>query len=288
MLYPLRTIVAGVASLDGPDPLLPHVAETARALGAALHVVHAADAPRHAGGGLRERLEARVRADAPGVAAVCHVAEGTATECLPRVAREAGADLLVVGATRRNRVWRQFLGTTAEGVVRRAEVPVLVQRSSLARGLRRILLATDLSDAGVRVHEHGLDVAAALCPRCGPELRALWVVQEEAAPPASARAALEGAAQRELDAFVRGRRPRDRAVQCKVRVGVAADEILAEAADWAADLVVLGTHARAADARAHLGSTAAATLRAAHGNALVVPAAARGAAAPERAALPAA
>lgn len=278
MLHPLRTIVAGVASLDAPDPLLPHAAETARALGATLHVVHAFEAPADGDGApallaaaLRARLEARVRADAPGAAAVCHAVVGAATDRLPEVARAVGAGLLVVGATRKNRIWRHFLGTTAEGVVRRAEVPVLVQRSSLGRGPRRVLLAADLSDAGVEVHERGLDVAGALCAECGPELRAVRVVEDGPAPAALPRAAREAAAQRELDAFVRGRRPRARGVQCKVRAGAAADEILAEASEWSADLLVLGTGGDAGAGRLRLGSTAGAALRGAPCSVLAVP-----------------
>jgi nucleotide-binding universal stress UspA family protein len=253
MLHPLRTIVAGVASLDAPDPLLPHVAGTARALGATLHLVHASDGGHAAG--LRARLEARLQADAPGTAAVLHVVEGAATERLPETARAVGAELLVVGATRGNRVWRHFLGTTAEGVVRRAGVPVLVQRASPARGPRRVLLAADLSD-----------VAGALCPGCRPDLRSLRVVED-----GPARSAREDAAQRELDAFVRGRRPRARGVQCKVRLGVPADEILAEASEWAADLVVLGTGGGSGAARFHLGRVAAAALRGAPCSVLAVP-----------------
>lgn len=282
MPHPPRTIVAGVASLDGPDPVLPHAAETARELGAVLHVVHAFEPPAAPAGELLARLEARLRADAPGAEAVCHVAEGSAVECLPALARRVGAGLLVVGATRRNRVWLQFLGTTAEGVVRRAEVPVLVQRSSLHRGVHRVLVATDLSEPAAEVHERGLDLVDALCRGCRPDLRSLLVVQDAAAAAGPGRAALEGAGQRALDAFVRARRPRGRGVQCKVRLGPAADGILAEAADWEADLLVLGTRGRTGSAGLALGSTAGATLRAAGCSVLVVPPAARGAETPER------
>lgn len=266
MLQPLRTIVAGVASLDAPDPVLPHAAETARELGAVLHVVHACEPRGASPEALRGQLEARVRADAPGAEAVCHVVEGPAVERIPALARRVGAALVVVGATRRNRVWREFLGTTAEGVVSRAGVPVLVQRSSLGRGVRRVLVATDLSAASAGVHERGLDVADALCRRCHPDLRSLLVARDAGTP--AGRAAAEGAAQRELDAFVRARPPRGRGVQCKVRLGAAADGILAEASEWGADLLVLGTHGAGAP---RLGSTARATLRGAACNVLVVP-----------------
>jgi len=290
MPHPQRTVVAGVASLDVPDPLLPHAAETARARGAVLHVVHAFEHPAPSGSAARERhaaelrlrLDARVRADAPGIETVCHVMEGAATECISAVAREAGAELVVVGATRRNRVWRRFLGTTAEGVVRRAGAPVLVLRSSPTRGLRRVLLATDLSDSGVEVHERGLDVSASLCPECSPAFRSLLVVRLPGAPGSPPRGDLEGAALRDLDAFVRGRRPRARGVQCRVRIGNTADEILAEASEWGADLVVLGTHGGGGASAFPLGSTTGATLRGAACNVLVIPPATCRETAPER------
>jgi nucleotide-binding universal stress UspA family protein len=291
MLHPLRSIAVGVATPEETDPVLHHAAATARALGAALHVVHAFEPSVLVPGEgaeyaaeLRARLEARARADAAGVETVCHVAAGPATECLPRVAREVGADLLVVGATRRNRVWRRFLGTTAEGVVRRAGVPVLVQRSPLAGGLRRVLLPTDLSGACAEVHEHGLDVVAALAGDEHPDLRSLLVVDEAPAP--DGRVRLEGEALRELDAYVRMRRPRVRGVQCRVRTGDAAEQILAEASEWEAELVVLGTHGGDAAPRFHLGSTAGATLRGAVCNVLVVPPAEAVRAVPERPAGP--
>ncbi len=291
MLHLQRTVVAGVASLDVPDPLLPHAAETARAWGAVLHVVHAFEFPpgaadrdareRH-GEALRARLEARVRADVPGGGVECHVVEGAATECIPAVAREVGAELVLVGATRRNRVWRRFLGTTAEGVVRHAGAPVLVLRSSPTRGLRRVLLATDLSDAGAEVHDRGLDVAASLCPECSPDIRSLLVVRPPGVAGSRTRCDLEGVALRELDVFVRGRRPRVRGVQCKVRIGSTADEILAEASEWGADLLVLGTHGGADASPFHLGSTAGATLRGTACNVLVIPPTTHREAVPER------
>jgi nucleotide-binding universal stress UspA family protein len=101
------------------------------------------------------------------------------------------------------------------------------------------------------------------------------VVEDGPSPAPLPRAAREAAAQRELDAFVRGRRPRARGVQCKVRAGVAADEILAEASEWGADLVVLGTGGSAGAGRFHLGSTAGAALRGAPCNVLAVPPAPR-------------
>ncbi|MBV9774074.1 MAG: universal stress protein [Gemmatimonadetes bacterium] len=266
MSQSVRTIVVGVASVDDTDPVLPPCVALARELGATLHVAHALDRP---GEEPRERLEARVRALAGGVPTVCHVVEGAATDHLPELAQELGADLLVVGATRRSRIRRWFLGTTAEGVVRRATVPVLVQRGALAREARRVLLTTDLSGVSPGVHEQGVDLVEALAGERFPDLRTLLVVQDAAAA-LLPRAALERLAQQELDGFVRARRPRERAIQPKVRVGCVADEILAEAAEWRPELLVVGSHGRAGH-RPLLGSVAGATLRGAACNVLVVP-----------------
>jgi nucleotide-binding universal stress UspA family protein len=64
-------------------------------------------------------------------------------------------------------------------------------------------------------------------------------------------------------------------VQCKVRAGAAAVEILAEASEWGADLLVLGTGGDAGAGRFQLGSTAGAALRGAPCSVLAVPPAAR-------------
>src|SRR5690606_39535490 len=66
------------------------------------------------------------------------------------VAEEVGADLIVVGATRRGTLARTILGTTAQRVVRAARVPVLVNRRPGHSPMRRVLLTTDLSEGSAR------------------------------------------------------------------------------------------------------------------------------------------
>lgn len=58
-----------------------------------------------------------------------------------------------------------------------------------------------------------------------------------------------------------------------MRLGDPAREIAAEAREWDADLLVLGTHARSGAARVLLGSVAEGALRSARCSVLVVPAA---------------
>lgn len=302
MAGPLRKIVVGVASFDGADPVLAPAAGLARRVGAVLHVAYAFDLPAPVQSAYaravlpdpdfleryrREtcaRLEAAVREAVPGVEVVCHVVQGTAPVTLTRLAREEKADLLIVGATRRSRIWRYFLGTTAEGVVRRTPVPVLVLRAPGAE-IHRVLLTTDLSASSAAVHERGVDLLDAIVDR-PPELRSLLVVQDVPVSPVLRRDALEQVAQQEVDRFVRERRPRGRGVQVRTRIGNVADEVLFEAAEWRADLVVLGTHGDGGGEGATLGSVAGGVLRGATCNVLAIPPGVRPEAEPAPAALP--
>ncbi|HEU0076204.1 MAG TPA: universal stress protein [Longimicrobiaceae bacterium] len=289
MSEPVRRILVGVADPDGSDPVLATALALAHAAGATLHAAYAFDLPAPVqsafaravsldstvldryGDELRRGLEAQVGARADGVPVVCHVVAGAASECICRLAREVAADLVVVGTTRRNWTWSRFLGATAEGVVWRAPVPVLVVTRPPGREVRRVLLTSDLSALSEEVHERGLDVVRAVFHPELPEVRCLLVVQDPELPFARSRETLEQVAQRELDRCLRERRPRGRAVQGKVRIGCPSAEILAEATDWQADLVLLGVQGRAASGPLRVGRVTGAVLRGAGRNVLVIP-----------------
>lgn len=297
MIQPIHTLVYGLAEPRDDDPLLAEALRAAERLDATLHVVHAFYLPDpmvDSYGGMiglgpeeittyreaqRERVEAFVRAaggEERGAKVVCHAEPGSADRVLLAVAARVKADLLLVGATRRGTLARTILGTTAQRVVRGARVPLLVLREPLvppeARS-PRVLLTTDLSALSAAVQERGLDTIAALWDEV-PELRALLVVWHEAGLSAivSAERLLE-AASAELDAYLAERRPRGRPVEAAVAVGDPAKEIVREAAEWGADLLVLGTHGRSGTSRLLLGSVAESVVRTVLSNVLVVPAA---------------
>ena len=295
MTSTVKTIVAGVATLHDADPVLLPAIELARALGARLELVHAFDLPdpwlaealaeddvaapefaaRHTAG-LQARLDSLTRELAADVGAVSgRAVPGVASGVLCEVAAAVQADLLLVGATRRGTMSRNILGTTAERVIRGAHAPVLVLREPLRRPLRRALLTTDLSEFSARVHEQALDTLEALFGPELPEVRDLLVVAYDVAlPPPLRQELLEGVAEQELHAFLAARRVRPYAVQPQVRVGEPAKEIVAEAFDWSADLLVMGTHGRTGFSRMMLGSVAGASVRSALCNVLVLPGAA--------------
>lgn len=286
----IRAVVVGVATLDEADPVLAPAATLARTLDAELHVVHVYGLPEpiqdayvrqmllepavldRYGETLRSQLEAQVREHAAWEKVVCHVRSGPVRDGLTAVAAEVGAGLIVVGATRRGRVWRHLLGTAAEGVIRQAAVPVLVLRQPLEREPRHVLFTTDLSELSARVHRQGRELVRALFPAAAPELRSLLVVQYDLGMPLPLRPELlREVAERELAAFFERVGFGDDAATARVRVGEPANEILSEAAEWPADLIVVGTHGRAGVHRFVLGSVAGATLRGTSCNVLVIP-----------------
>lgn len=288
MPRPIRVIVAGVAEPEARDLTLAAAAQAAAASGAALHLVHVADFPPVLWGDgegayadaraareaeLRACLERAARSAAPGVKVTAWIAHGAPGEALLDAAEDLLADLVVVGASHRGPLGQALLGTAAQRVLRGSPVPVLVVRGSPVPP-RRVLLTTDLSAASAAVHEAGLDTIEAMGGGHLPEVRSLVAVLHSLMPPPLPREVLETAAEAQLGEFLELRRRRAYPADPAVRVGEPYAAISAEAAEWGADLVVLGTHGRSAVERFFLGSVAEAVLRAVPCNALVVPPAA--------------
>jgi nucleotide-binding universal stress UspA family protein len=129
----------------------------------------------------------------------------------------------------------------------------------------RVLCPTDFSECSTAA----VDYAAALAAAFGVPLRLLHVitpfpiVAPLAALPTDSRVweTQEHVGRELLDAEAgRIRRPGGR-VETELRTGPAVHEILAAAADWHADVIVLGTHGRGGFERLVLGSVAEKVLR---------------------------
>ena len=288
MTSQLRTIVAGIATLEPDDPALAASIHLAERTGADLHLVHvypmheAEDGwdpemarPAILPAPLQSRLAGYARAHSTEDRAESVVLAGNAGEVLSGYARAVGADLLVLAPTRRAGAAGAVLGTTASRVLRTSTVPVLVLRERLAdRAARRVLLPTDLSEHSARALPLAQGLAAALAAPDEPVLLPLFVEVPDVDTDAPALVAAQ-IDQAEVDiavflASIPGVEP----AEGTVRVGSPANEILAVARHWDADLVVLGTHGRRGLPRFFLGSVAETVLRKAHCSALVIPSAA--------------
>jgi nucleotide-binding universal stress UspA family protein len=297
---PIRTMVVGVASMDdqdprtpgGADPVLGPAVQLAAALGAELHAVHAFEVPEGlswAGGGgtagtapvdraaaweprLEERLDRQLAGIPGGDAAHCRAVEGPAAEVLCRTVAEVEADLLVVGVSRRGRAWAGILGSTASQVIATSDVPVLVVHRPFAPGPPRVLLTSDLSPAAQEEVSRAIPVARQVLGEAA-ELRCLHVVDlDPLIAPSVADDVLEAIAAARLDRSLGSLDFAPIVVERRVRVGDAAREITLEASEWGAGLLVVGTGGHGGAGARRVGHVAAAAVRGAACNVLVIPA----------------
>jgi nucleotide-binding universal stress UspA family protein len=192
------------------------------------------------------------------------VRAGEAAEELLQMAGEIGCDLIVLGTHGRSGVRRLLTGSVAEGVLRKAQCPVLALRTleltEPARGLRVVLHPSDFSPRS----EAALSVARALAREHGAQLVVLHV-----APPAilmSGTMAVGMEPSFYVDALDEVRKRVEGPdlkypVTIRLSRGEAAAEILREAEELGASLIVMGTHGRTGLPRLVMGSVAEAVIR---------------------------
>lgn len=193
-----------------------------------------------------------------------------------RLARSEKAGLIVLGRHGRRVIRDLFLGATAEKVIRKSSVPVLVVNLKPSSVYRRPLIALDLKDRSRSTVELALRTL-------GREVREVFAIHVYTVP-------FEGLmmprlAPRELMAYqnrckreaVSGlRRVLESAAggihwKSSVRRGAPREVIPREVAAARADLVILGTHGRSRLSHALLGSVAEYVVRTARCDVLVAP-----------------
>jgi nucleotide-binding universal stress UspA family protein len=212
-----------------------------------------------------QRVLHRVRAGR--IAIEGFVRTGAPWEEILKAADELGSELVCLGNSGHSRLERLLLGSTAENVVRRSPVPVLVTRRAPLRAIERVLLPVDLGPASEDAVRFALD----RLPRKA-RLEAWFVVPPP--PPLDPQlmnlVADPKAVEKELRAWLA--KIGARRVRPGVRVlGDPAHEILQRARRTRADLIVISTHGRRGLAHALLGSVAEKVVRYAERPVLVLP-----------------
>lgn len=247
--------------------LLP-VAEAAR-----IHLLHvlpdnlptrvrskvAADAKREMG-----NLVSRVRREsaAPDIEVTSEILSGQAFVEIIRCSRSLGVDLIVLGRHGRRSVRDMFIGTTADRVLRKGDVPVLIVNLSPVHPYRRPLVATDLEDTSRRAAELAFRVL-------GPAVNHVDVVHAFRVPfegfvtsgySAQERSELRHqyrvAAATGLTMFLAPYLDIGVRLKTSIHQGDPRSVILATAKRRKADLIAIGTHGRSGMAHALLGSVA--------------------------------
>lgn len=262
-MIPPRTILAAVDFSDGSRVALACAARLAVQCRAALHVLHAEDpllhaAAQHEGVDLSRETEEELQrfAGEAWPASTCdprlHTIAGQAVDVILNAAAREGADVLVIGSRGMSGVERLVFGSTAERVLRRADLPVLVVPPGWAApqadapdlsGLGPVIAATDFSASA------GLAAAAGawLAETLHTSLEVVHVVPSPPVPgrwqphaEASARERVD-TARRELATVVRALGAKI-PVEARVETGHVPDRIAAVTAPGSSrhPLLVLG------------------------------------------------
>lgn len=212
---------------------------------------------------------------------------GHVAETLAEYVAESEVDLLVLGAHRHGALRRRFLGSISYAVLPMVEANVLVVPPRLGavevgapQAVRRILVATDLSETGNRAVQLALGLLPAGCQLVvlhvdvPPQLPSGWIMgyHPTAMPTPGERRMKRALAEAELEKLVAGRR--EGGVEALVEVVEASDvasAVLEAAERHEVDLVCLGTHHHGRVSSALIGSVARSVARRSTRPVLLVP-----------------
>ena len=185
-------------------------------------------------------------------------------------------DLIVMGTHGRRRLERFFLGSTAESMLRRVSVPILMvskrgtdQQTELPFDVpfRRILYSTDLPEANLP----GLHYCADLARSLGAHLTLLHVIELRDTPTFEDESEIHARRMGELHKAIEREHGGDLGVATEVARGIPHREILKFAEGMNADLIVINLQSKGLLERALLGSTAERVIRSARIPVLSIP-----------------
>ena len=263
----MKLILAATDFSARSDRAIRRAALLARAHDARLMLLHVVDDDRP------ERLVAEEMATAQellqktaesvlsDVQSEAKVVLGDPFEGVAKTTRESAADLIVMGAHRKQILRGIFIGTSVERVMRMRIAPVLMVNAEPLSAYERGLVATDLSEHS----GHALQVARQL--RILPPARVVVVrafdvfargklsyagVSTEKISSHVKEMAAE--ARSELAGFIAALDADFKPEALRVKEGRAAGVIVDTADETGADIVVVGTHGRSGIAKFLLGS----------------------------------
>lgn len=290
MSQALKRIVVGTSLTEGSDSVVRTGVALARRIGASGWLVHAFSPPslpeldsvedhwivemeKALGRDLKEQAR-RTGLDAlPGfVPDQIRLEIGSPAWKIVDLASEVKADLIVVGATAGGALQRIFLGSTADGVIRKAPCPVLVVRDEAAFPPSRVEIPVDLSPVSADACRRGLEILAQIGVPLA-ETEALFVLHpfEMGGSLHFTAVQIRRFAREELRRFLEANTSGEIPRLALVRTGYPREEILTALEERRADLAILGTHGRSGLERLTIGSVTAAVMHQARCNLLVVP-----------------
>lgn len=277
--------------LDGSlfaEQALPLALEVARQSGATLYLarVHVAAAQGSNAGArdrqIRERerdyLSAIAERLAPTWRGKIHITllDGPVAESIAAYTTTCHSDLVVLSTHGRGGISRLWLGSVADRLMRRLEIPLLLTRpreddpatSAAPPASGHILIPLDGTAASERIIPHALAMGRLMGARY-TLLQTLELIgpiaeQETYTPTEREMADLMEDARRYLDRIAAQLRAEACSVRTELLIGPPALVILDYARDHAVDLIALETQARSGSARLFVGSVADKIVRGAH------------------------
>ncbi len=196
-------------------------------------------------------LRAHDQAAKQGIASDVQVLHGPCTAEIGSFAARNGSDAVVIGTHGRSGLSRAVLGSVAEGIVRRSDVPVVSVHEDDAMRTGPLAVALDGSPGAQAALDLGLAIAAA---RGMPSM--IVYVCNAAPVPGPVSALLDRAKERAHDYGI--------ATTVVLREGDVAGELLAAADEDDCCMIVMGTHGGSLLGSFVLGSVAAAVIERAH------------------------
>ncbi len=220
---------------------------------------------------LIEQTRTSIREDFGIAVSAVHVLIGSADDAIVSIAKQVQADLIVTGPSGGEFLRRTLLGGTVKGLMRAARVPVLLVKKEVVRTYRRVVVATDLSDASrapieAVVQLFGGRVSASVFHAFSTPFR--MFVDDPGAYEAGVR---EGVMLEIREALKAWSIPDADTLPVIADWGDAAPKLAELAEKHDIDLVVAGTHGRTGLMSLMLGSVAGAIIETVGCDVLVVP-----------------
>lgn len=265
----LNSILAASDLSSRSKPAVRRAVQLAEAFGAKLRVLHVVeddllgDRMYEETHKAEDHLKAQVAEFDGSIDCEVMVAAGHAFRVIDEEARASEADLIVMGAHRRQYLRDVFVGTTIERVTRTAGRAVLMVNSEAPGPWRRIVIATDLSEtsghAAQEAHALGLleDADVTFVHAYAPITRHMMAhagipaerVQEEAEREFQST-------RRDAGQFIEGLDLGDLDYSARLIEGIGAEAIAGFVEQARPDLLVIGTRGLSGVKRLFLGSVA--------------------------------
>lgn len=192
-----------------------------------------------------------------------HVRSGAVLEEILLAAENA--DMVVLGPRGLRPVHDFILGTTAERLLNRSKRPMLIVKQNPASSYRRLFVPVDFSDHSIAALSFAQQLAplAEICLfhavdfLVGGKLKYAGVSDESIA---EYRRQIDREARQQMDGFIAGANRTDVPLLPIIESGDARNLITAKAAEYAADLIVMGKHGQSRLAEYLLGGATRLTL----------------------------